>query len=233
MARKNPPMRELIPFDIGKSLRSATLSEMKKQYAIGLKRANDRIKNIHKQGAERGSFAYQQYVKNQAGREFIKQNKRGEYVFKMPKAPGKKATANEKKQYREDIRHALERVESFLNAKTGSVRGVREVRAIKRERLLQRMEYLADKHDFTLPEMTDDELDDILNWLGSKDGQKEMEIDDSNQVRDILAVAYVTKNKDKKKPYQSVEDIYNDYLKSKKDWAEYLRKLQQLPSFHV
>lgn len=157
---------------------------IRQQYNAAIKAANDRIKTLQKAEYTEKAQAYQYYVKGDlAGAPYTKE-RAGATVFKaLPRGAGKQESLE-----------ALRMVERFLGAKTSTVAGIREVER-EREKGLQD----ALDADFRIhgqagakaPQMTKEEKDAVLRWMGSEEGRAAKASFDSHQVREAIAKAVI------------------------------------------
>lgn len=189
---------------------------IRQQYNAAIKAANDRIKTLSKPEYEGRAQAYEHYVKGDlAGAPYVKE-RGGQTVFKaLPRGSS-----------REQSLEALRMVERFLGAKTSTARGILDTEKIRHDRL---NEFLSE--DFKAhgsgegesPQLSKDEADGVLRWLGSEEGKTAKETYDSNQVRESVSKAVIAKRGTGK----SVSDLYQDWFSSQETLADWIRSSEE------
>lgn len=139
---------------------------MKRLYSQWIKAANERIRYTNLPKNKEHAQAYKFLVKPLEGASYVKENKRGEIVFKaLPKnAPAR------------DIREAFRKVTDFLGAKTSTASGITEVLQERRDNI----------REFAGVELSDDKADSLLRFLGSPEGKKAMDKYDSDMIIEAI-----------------------------------------------
>ena len=185
---------------------------IRQQYNAAIKAANDRIKTITKPTYAGRAQAYEYYVKGDlAGAPYVKQ-RGGATVFKALPGGADRETSLE----------ALRMVERFLGAKTSTAKGILSTEKERRD-ILNR--FLAE--DFSgrggsgsAPELTKDEAENVLRWMGSEEGKAAKASYDSNQVREAISKAAVANRGSGK----SVSELYRDWFESQESLADWIQE---------
>lgn len=185
---------------------------IRQQYNAAIKAANDRIKTLSKEKYQGRAQAYEYYVKGDlAGAPYVKE-RGGATVFKaLPRA----ATRRESLE-------ALRMVERFLGARTSTAAGIMEVER-QRERGLNvalQEEWEARGGSGAAPELTKQQSDDVLRWMGSEEGKAAKAQYDSHQVREAISKAVISAGRSKSGKRAS--DLYQDFKASQKTLADWI-----------
>ena len=186
---------------------------IRQQSNAAIKAANDRIKTLSKAEYEGRSHAYEYYVKGDlAGAPYVKE-RGGATVFKaLPKDASRRESLE-----------ALRMVERFLGARTSTAAGIREVEKERQGRL---NELLEEDHRMRggsgqAPELSKQDADNILRWMGSEEGREAKQNFDSFQVREAIAKAVVAYGISSS--LSSISDLYQDFISTElslADWIE-------------
>lgn len=141
---------------------------MKRLYTKWIKVANERIRVTTSPKNISHASAYKYMVKPLQGAPYVKENKRGEIVFK---ALPKNASAR-------DIREAFKQVTGFLGAKTSTVSGITSVMRERRDNIRESLGI----------DLSDAKTDSLLRFLGSPEGKAAMQQYDSDMVVEAIAL---------------------------------------------
>ena len=117
-----------------------------------------------------------------------------------------------KKRTKDVYEKGIIELKRFLKFKTSTKEGYEQVLQERRENFKENYE------DAEL--LNNNEIDELLDFLGSEKGKVSKDIFDSDQTILMLTKAKI-KNKNKK-----ISEIYNDFLESGKTIADELRKLE-------
>lgn len=178
-------------------MKKKTYNELQKEYTELARQAEKQIKEIKKAG----------YKKSPAENALI-----GRLTSS---AIGKKNNLliKPKKRTKDVYEKGIIELNKFLKYKTSTKEGYEKVLQERRERFKENYE----DAEF----LTNNEIDELLDFLGSEKGKASKEIFDSDQTILMLTRSKV-KNKNKK-----IIDIYNEFLESDKTIADYLRNLDK------
>lgn len=186
---------------------------IRQQYNAAIKAANDRIKTVSKAEYSGRSKAYEYYVKGDLEGSPYTKERGGATVFKaLPKGSS-----------RSESLEALRMVERFLGARTSTASGIREIEKERQGRLNEMLE-----EDFRMrggsgraPELSKQDADNILRWMGSEEGRAAKKNFDSHQVREGITKAVIAAGgiADAGK---SVSDLYNEFLESEETLADWI-----------
>ena len=211
-----------------------SIRQLKSFFGTALKAANDRIKTLTKEQYVERAQAYKYHVEPLRGAGYIKTRTdkasgREMTVFTQPKAPGKNASKAEQKRYAAQLREAVTNVKRFLSARTSTVSGIKSLESERRDRLDEMMNAVRRQKDGQKHSegtgLSKDEKDSILRWMGSPDGKSAMEQFDSHQVREAVTTAVIANRAGKGK--KSVVDLYSEFQKTQKTFADWIYQNQQ------
>lgn len=118
-----------------------------------------------------------------------------------------------KKRTKDVYEKGIIELKKFLKYKTSTKEGYEQTLQERREAFKQNYE----DAEF----LSNNEIDELLDFLGSEKGKASKETFDSDQTILMLTKAKI-KNKNKK-----IADIYNDFLETGKTIADYLRNLDK------
>lgn len=187
--------------------RGVSTKSVRAAYNKLIKVANERIKVITKQENVGHAHAYSNYVEPMMGAQFVKTNAQGNVIFK---SPGRGASRN-------DLAQALLAVQRFMGARTSTVSGIKEVIEERRARIRQDM-----------PNISKEEADAILIWLGSEEGRAAKENFESNQIKQAMAkaahAAGATTQSD-------LSRLWHEHLQRNETTADWIRNLDNMESF--
>lgn len=178
-------------------MKKKTYNKLQKEYAELARQAKKQIQEIKKAG----------YKKSPAENVLI---------GRLPSvAIGKRDAVliKPKKRSKEVFEKGIIELKKFLKFKTSTKEGYEQV-------LQERREVFKENYE-DAESLSDKEIDELLDFLGSEKGKASKEIFDSDQTILMLTRSKV-KNKNKK-----ISDIYNDFLESDKTIADYLRNLDK------
>lgn len=195
---------------------------IRRQYNVAIKAANDRIKTLQKPQYAGRSKAYEYYVQaDLAGAPYTKE-RGGATVFKaLPHGSGRRESLE-----------ALRMVERFLGAKTSTVSGIYETER-ERERTLQDVL----NEDFQIrgaagadvPQLTKDEADSVLRWLGSEEGRAAKSNFDSHQVREAMLKAVIASRPGRSGGASpSISELYNSFMQSQDTLADWIAQSENI-----
>ena len=185
---------------------------IRQQYNAAIKAANDRIKTLSKAEYEGRSHAYEYYVKGDlAGAPYVKE-RGGATVFK----------ALPKDSSRRESLEALRMVERFLGARTSTASGIRETERARQRGLNDALneEYRMRGGSGRAPELTKEEADNVLRWLGSEEGKAAKRQFDSHQVREAISKAVIAASD--AGDGRSISALYNEFLSSEESLADWI-----------
>lgn len=185
---------------------------IRQQYNAAIKAANDRIKTLSKEKYQGRAQAYEYYVKGDlAGAPYVKE-RGGATVFKaLPRGSSRRESLE-----------ALRMVERFLGARTSTAAGIMEVER-QRERGLNvalQEEWEARGGSGAAPELTKQQSDDVLRWMGSEEGKAAKAQYDSHQVREAISKAVISAGRSKSGKRAS--DLYKDFKASQQTLADWI-----------
>lgn len=206
-------------YEMSKLAAGQSASWLQRQYRLALKAANDRIKTTTGRAELREhAQAYEKIIRGDLmDKKYIAENKQGVARFV---GLGKGASKAE-------LLEALKAAERFLGAKTSTARGIKETLQERRQAL---NDYV--KEDWEnrggagpAPELSKDDADNILRWLGSPEGQEAKRNFDSHQVREAIAKRVIADRM--RGDRRDVSAIYNDFMTGNKTWADYIRSSEK------
>lgn len=213
------PQRKI--YDMSKNAAGQSIGWLRRQYRLALKAANDRIKTTMRNPELREhAQAYNHIVQSDlAGKKYISE-KDGISRFA---GLGRKSS-------RAEVLEALKAAERFLGSRTSTAGGIRELMKERRKNL---NDYLQDDWanrggEGPAPELTKQEADNVLRWLGSAEGQAARREFDSHQVREAIAKRVISNRIAGVK--QSISQIYNEFLQSEQTWADYIAASENILS---
>ena len=120
-----------------------------------------------------------------------------------------------KKRSLEVYTKAIKELEKFFKAKTSNLKGVIDI-------VNERVQTFRDKYP-SLSNYTNEEIEDLLEFLGSVKGENAKAKYDSDQ----LLVAFSMQKKLKKNEGKQWEDIYNEMLEKNATTASYIREVEE------
>ena len=189
---------------------------IRQQYNAAIKAANDRIKTLQKTEYAGKAQAYQYYVKGDlAGAPYTKE-RGGATVFKaLPRGSG-----------RQESLEALRMVERFLGAKTSTASGILEVEKEREKGLQDMLDADFKIHGQTgskAPQMTKEEKDAVLRWMGSEEGRAAKASFDSHQVREAIAKAVIASRHGRSGgSAPSVNELFQAFDQSQQTLADWI-----------
>lgn len=178
-------------------MKKKNYNELQKEYAKLARQVKKQIQEIKKAG----------YKKSPAENVLI---------GRLPSAAiGKRDNVliKPKKRSKEVFEKGIIELQKFLKFKTSTKEGY--------EQLLQERREAFKKNYGEVESLSNNEIDELLDFLGSEKGKSSKDMFDSDQTILMLTKAKI-KNKNKK-----IADIYNDFLESGKTIADELRKLEK------
>ena len=120
-----------------------------------------------------------------------------------------------KKRSLEVYTKAIKELEKFFKAKTSNLKGVIDISN-------ERVQTFREKYP-SLSNYTNEEIEDLLDFLGSVKGENAKAKYDSDQ----LIVAFSMQKKLKKNEDKQWEDIYNEMLEKNATTASYIREVEE------
>ena len=120
-----------------------------------------------------------------------------------------------KKRSLEVYKNAIKELEKFFKAKTSNLKGVIDISN-------ERVKTFREKYP-SLSNYTNEEIEDLLEFLGSNKGENAKAKYDSDQ----LLVAFSMQKKLKKNEGKQWEDIYNEMLEKNATTASYIREVEE------
>lgn len=120
-----------------------------------------------------------------------------------------------KKRSLEVYSKAIKELENFFKAKTSNLQGIEDIAN-------ERVQTFREKYP-NLSNYTNDEIENLLEFLGSNKGENAKEKYDSDQ----LVVAFSMQKKLKKNEDRTWEDIYNEMLEKNATTASYIREVEE------
>ena len=120
-----------------------------------------------------------------------------------------------KKRSLEVYTKAIKELEKFFKAKTSNLKGVIDIAN-------KRVQTFREKYP-SLSNYTNEEIEDLLEFLGSAKGENAKYNYDSDQ----LLVAFSMQKKLKKNEDKQWEDIYNEMLEKNATTASYIREVEE------
>lgn len=120
-----------------------------------------------------------------------------------------------KKRSLEVYTKAIKELEKFFKAKTSNLTGVIDI-------VNERVQTFREKYH-SLSNYTNEEIEDLLEFLGSAKGENAKSKYDSDQ----LLVAFSMQKKLKKNEDKQWEDIYNEMLEKNSTTASYIREVEE------
>ena len=120
-----------------------------------------------------------------------------------------------KKRSLEVYTNAIKELEKFVKAKTSTLKGVIDISN-------ERVQPFREKYP-SLSDYTNEEIEDLLEFLGSVKGENAKSKYDSDQ----LLVAFSMQKKLKKNENKQWEDIYNEMLEKNATTASYIREVEE------
>ena len=120
-----------------------------------------------------------------------------------------------KKRSLEVYAKAIKELEKFFKAKTSNLKGVIDISN-------ERVQTFREKYP-SLSDYTNEEIEDLLEFLGSVKGENAKSKYDSDQ----LLVAFSMQKKLKKNEDKQWEDIYNEMIEKNATTAAYIREVEE------
>ena len=120
-----------------------------------------------------------------------------------------------KKRSLEVYAKAIKELEKFFKAKTSNLKGVIDISN-------ERVQTFREKYP-SLSDYTNEEIEDLLEFLGSVKGENAKAKYDSDQ----LLVAFSMQKKLKKNEDKQWEDIYNEMIEKNATTASYIREVEE------
>lgn len=120
-----------------------------------------------------------------------------------------------KKRSLEVYAKAIQELEKFFKAKTSNLKGIIDIAN-------ERVQTFREKYP-SLSNYTNEEIEDLLEFLGSVKGENAKAKYDSDQ----LLVAFSMQKKLKKNEDKQWEDIYNEMLEKNATTASYIREVEE------
>ena len=168
------------------------------QYKILVSEYNKRMKEIREAG--RKSLASNVLLSNIPSEVLGKRTP----ILKRPK-----------KRSLEVYTKAIKELEKFFKAKTSNLKGIIDIAN-------ERVQTFREKYP-SLSNYTNEEIEDLLEFLGSAKGENAKSKYDSDQ----LLVAFSMQKKLKKNEGKQWEDIYNEMLEKNATTASYIREVEE------